>query len=136
MKYVCDAPSGKTWFRIETEAEAETEARAMRHKVDKYFRNEWQAATASYQPTSLVRWERTSRQFRRYTSRDEIPDVIATSFAEDRHGCLFVGFEGGQLSRSCGGNFAPVGNVAGILAGGRSTGATELHCVCPCGTGA
>jgi hypothetical protein len=54
MKYVCDAPSGKTWFRIETEAEAEAEAQIMRHKVDKYFRNELQAATASYQPTSPV----------------------------------------------------------------------------------
>ena len=54
MKYVCEAPAGKTWFRIETEVEAEREAQLMRHKVEKYFRNEQQAATASYQPTSSV----------------------------------------------------------------------------------
>lgn len=37
MQYVCDAPGGATWFRLETEAEAEAEARDMRHAVDRYF---------------------------------------------------------------------------------------------------
>lgn len=37
MRYVCDAPGGATWFRIETEAEAEAEAALMRHAVDRYF---------------------------------------------------------------------------------------------------
>jgi hypothetical protein len=31
MQYVCDAPKGKTWFRIETEGEAVHESRLMGH---------------------------------------------------------------------------------------------------------
>ena len=34
MRYVCDAPGGKTWFRIETEAEAVAESETMRHAVE------------------------------------------------------------------------------------------------------
>src|SRR4051812_45444118 len=52
MQYVCDAPGGKTWFRLETEAEAAQESAAMRHAVEKHFCREWQAAAASYQPAS------------------------------------------------------------------------------------
>lgn len=48
MKYVCDAGAGKTWFRIETEAEATAEAELMRHAVDKYFRRQAAAARESY----------------------------------------------------------------------------------------
>jgi len=48
MQYVCDAPGGATWFRIETEAEAEAEAALMRHSVDKYFRRYEAAARESY----------------------------------------------------------------------------------------
>ena len=48
MRYVCDAPGGATWFRIETEAEAEAEAALMRHAVDKYFRRHEAAARESY----------------------------------------------------------------------------------------
>jgi hypothetical protein len=48
MRYVCDAPGGKTWFRFETEAEAEAEAALMRHAVDKYFRRFLGAARESY----------------------------------------------------------------------------------------
>jgi hypothetical protein len=48
MRYVCDAPGGATWFRIETEAEAEAEAALMRHSVDKYFRRYEAAARESY----------------------------------------------------------------------------------------
>jgi hypothetical protein len=49
MKFVCDALAGRTWFRLETEAEAEAESRLMRHAVEKYFRREQEAARASYQ---------------------------------------------------------------------------------------
>ena len=35
MKYVCDAPDGKTWFRIEAEGEAVAESETMRHAVEK-----------------------------------------------------------------------------------------------------
>jgi hypothetical protein len=48
MRYVCDAPGGATWFRIETEAEAEAEAALLRHAVDKYFRRYEAAARESY----------------------------------------------------------------------------------------
>lgn len=48
MRYVCDAPGGATWFRLETEAEAESEAALMRHSVDKYFRRHEGAARESY----------------------------------------------------------------------------------------
>jgi hypothetical protein len=52
MQYVCDAPDGKTWFRLETEAEAAQESAAMRHAVEKHFRREWDRAAESYQPVS------------------------------------------------------------------------------------
>lgn len=48
MRYVCDAPGGATWFRLETEAEAEAEAALMRHAVDKHFRRYEAAARESY----------------------------------------------------------------------------------------
>jgi hypothetical protein len=48
MIYVCDAPGRKTWFRIETDAEAEAEAALMRHAVDKYFFREIAKARESY----------------------------------------------------------------------------------------
>ena len=44
MQYVCDAPNGKTWFRIETESEAAQESRLMSHTVEKYFRREREKA--------------------------------------------------------------------------------------------
>jgi len=52
MQFVCDAPDGKSWFRLETEAEAVSEAELMRHAVDKYFRAEREKATRSFQPAS------------------------------------------------------------------------------------
>jgi hypothetical protein len=50
MKYVCDARHGRTWFRIETDAEAEGETTLMRHAVEKHFRRAQDAARASYRP--------------------------------------------------------------------------------------
>jgi hypothetical protein len=50
MQYVCDAPGRRTWFRMETDAEAEAETRLMRHAVEKYFRREQDRARLSYQP--------------------------------------------------------------------------------------
>ena len=50
MQYVCDALLGRTWFRIETDAEAEDETRVMRHAVEKHFRREQDRARLSYQP--------------------------------------------------------------------------------------
>ena len=52
MKYICDAPGGRTWFRIETEAEALSESQAMNHAVEKHFREAWARAAASFVPAS------------------------------------------------------------------------------------
>lgn len=51
MQYVCDAPDGKTWFRIETEGEAARESQAMRHAVEKHYRQAEARAAATYDPT-------------------------------------------------------------------------------------
>jgi len=52
MKYICDAPRGQTWFRIETDAEAAAESALMRHTVEKYFRREKAKASESFKPVS------------------------------------------------------------------------------------
>jgi hypothetical protein len=57
MKYVCDAPNNKTWFRIETETEAEQESALMNHAVAKHFRHERENAVGTYKPTSTVYFE-------------------------------------------------------------------------------
>ena len=57
MRYVCDAPGGRTWFRIETEAEAVAESETMRHAVEKYFRKEQDKAAQSFRPISKVYFE-------------------------------------------------------------------------------
>ncbi len=54
MRYVCDAPGGKTWFRIESVAEAAAESDAMHHAVEKFFRREEEKATQTYKPQSNV----------------------------------------------------------------------------------
>lgn len=54
MKYICDAPGDKTWFRIETDSEAADKSDKMQHAVEKYFRKERDRASQSYQPTSTV----------------------------------------------------------------------------------
>ena len=58
MKFVCDAPDKKTWFRIETETEAERESALMDHAVAKYFQRAREIAVASYTPVSTVSFER------------------------------------------------------------------------------
>lgn len=50
MQYVCEASKGRTWFRIETDAEAEAETKLMRHAVEKHFRREQKRARDSYTP--------------------------------------------------------------------------------------
>jgi hypothetical protein len=49
MKFVVDAGS-KTWFRMETVAEAALESRAMNHTVERYFRESYEKAAATYVP--------------------------------------------------------------------------------------
>jgi hypothetical protein len=50
MQYVCDAPKGKTWFRIETEGEAARETDLMSHAVEKHFRQARERGMATYVP--------------------------------------------------------------------------------------
>jgi hypothetical protein len=57
MRYVCDAPGDRTWFRIETESEAVAESDLMRHAVEKYFRKEHEKAAQTFQPLSKVNFE-------------------------------------------------------------------------------
>ncbi len=57
MRYVCDAPGGRTWFRIESEGEAVAESDVMRHAVEKYFRKEQDKAAQSFRPVSNVFFE-------------------------------------------------------------------------------
>lgn len=52
MHYICDAPDGKTWFRLETEAEAIDESQTMHHAVEKFFRQEKAKAEQSFTPAS------------------------------------------------------------------------------------
>ena len=52
MRFVVDAPNGKSWFRLETETEAVQESEFMRHAVEKYFRLEREKAIQTYQPAS------------------------------------------------------------------------------------
>jgi len=87
MKYVCDAPQGRTWFRLETEAEAHRESTLMNHAVEKYFLREMANARASYRPTSSVSFEqniglkahleRTAPMF--LTLRDRHGEGLATA---------------------------------------------------------
>lgn len=51
MKFICDAPNGRAWFRIETELEAQQESELLQHAVEKYFRREREKAVQSYQPS-------------------------------------------------------------------------------------
>lgn len=57
MRYVVDAPNGKTWFRIETEMEATRESELMRHAVEKFFRLEREKAAQTYRPVSKTFFE-------------------------------------------------------------------------------
>ena len=52
MKFVCDAPDGKMWFRIETLAEATRESDLMGHAIEKYFAKERTKAAQSFTPAS------------------------------------------------------------------------------------
>lgn len=87
MRYVCEAPGGKTWFRIETEGEAVAESETMRHAVEKYFRKEQEKAVQSFQPVSKVFFEQeiglkahVQREMPLFlTLRDEDGNPLATA---------------------------------------------------------
>ncbi|HUK10088.1 MAG TPA: hypothetical protein VLX09_19610 [Stellaceae bacterium] len=109
MKFICDAPDGKTWFRIETEAEAATESSVMRHAVEKYFHREREAARQSFRPTSPIFIEQEigldahiQREMPRFlTLRDHEGNALVTAMLppEGRAAgfqCIVVGPENGD----------------------------------------
>ena len=52
MRHVSDTADGKTWFRLETDYEAEQESALMEHGVQKHFRRARDCAAQSYKPTA------------------------------------------------------------------------------------
>ena len=54
MEYVCEVRGGETWFRFETETEAEQESILMDHQVAKHFRPAQEKAIETYKPTTTV----------------------------------------------------------------------------------
>jgi hypothetical protein len=48
MEFICDAPGNKSWFRIETEAEAAADSLSMNHAVEKFFLAEEEKAVRKY----------------------------------------------------------------------------------------
>jgi hypothetical protein len=92
MQYVCDAPKGATWFRIETEAEALRESEMMQHAVEKYYRRERDKAAQSFRPVSRVFFEQEiglkdhlQREMPLFvTLRDEDGNGLATAMLPPR----------------------------------------------------
>lgn len=92
MLYVCDAPGGKTWFRIETEGEALHESALMRHAVEKFYRREREKAAQTFRPVSTVFVEQEiglnahiQREMPLFLSlRDEEGQALATAMLPPR----------------------------------------------------
>ncbi|MCO6414943.1 hypothetical protein JYK14_01970 [Siccirubricoccus sp. KC 17139] len=53
MRYICDAPGGLSWFRLETEAEAAQESLLMRHAVEKHYRRAREDAAQGFDPSGI-----------------------------------------------------------------------------------
>jgi hypothetical protein len=130
MRYICDAPSGKTWFRIETEAEAAAESDIMHHAIEKHFRREREAAVKSYQPgsTKFVEQEiglkghiqRTMPMF--LTLRDGDGNPLASAMLppggrDDRNfRIIIVGYENGDpYPQNCAAIEALAGHLGLVL---------------------
>ena len=102
MQYVCDAPNGKTWFRIKTEGEAAHESRLMYHTVEKYFRRERENAVQSWRRERPNTFERdigleahVQREMPLFlTLRDSEGNALATAMlppgGEDRGGFQII----------------------------------------------
>ena len=92
MQYVCDAPGGRTWFRLETEGEAVRESEIMCHAVERYYRREREKAAQSYRPRSTVFFEQEiglkdhiQREMPLFlTLRDENGEALVTAMLPPR----------------------------------------------------
>ena len=54
MQFVCDTSDNKTWFRIETEYQADHESTLMKHGVQKHFKRACDCARQTYRSTSTI----------------------------------------------------------------------------------
>ena len=105
MQFVCDAPDGKTWFRIETEGEAALESQAMNHAVEKYFLRDRDRAVQSFtpaQPNSIESYIGLEAHIQRampiyLTLRDREGNALATAMlppggqGDPKHQIIIVG---------------------------------------------
>ncbi|NGM35604.1 hypothetical protein G4G93_17030 [Methylobacterium sp. DB0501] len=92
------APGTKTWFRIETEAEAIRESELMGHAVEKHFRQAQARAEASYVPPAgpyieqqiglKAHLRRTMPRF--FTLRDPEGNGLATAMVPAGAGCPII----------------------------------------------
>jgi len=95
MQYVCDAPKGKAWFRIEMEGGAVHESRLMSHTVEKYFRREREKAVQSWRPERSNAIERdiglkahVEREMPLFlTLRDREGNALTTAMPPDGKDC-------------------------------------------------
>ncbi len=106
MDFICDAPGGKTWFKLLNEAEAAEESSLMGHAVEKHFLRFRDAAVVSYAPPMSLPYierdiglndhvRRTMPTF--LTLRDGDGHALATAMLppagvpDDRFHCIIVG---------------------------------------------
>jgi signal transduction histidine kinase/ligand-binding sensor domain-containing protein len=73
-------------------------------------------------PGALVKWQRSTGAWRAYTEADGLPPIrgtgsLATAFAEDRGGSLWVGFYDGGLARLHEGRFERFDPADGVPVG-------------------
>ena len=54
MRHVSDTADRKTWFRLETDLEADQESALMGHGVHKHFQRARECAAQSYKPSAAV----------------------------------------------------------------------------------
>ena len=83
-------------------------------------------STTGYAAHGLARWERASGRWKRFRPEDGLPTPaaddcsLASAFAEDHSGTVWIGFHRGGLVRFRGGRLVPVhSHVGGVLEGVR-----------------
>jgi ligand-binding sensor domain-containing protein/two-component sensor histidine kinase len=76
-------------------------------------------STAEMPPNPLTRWERTTGRFHIYSEADGLPamQIGAMTFAEDRHGHVWVGLADQGLARFQNGHFTVYSESDGVPAG-------------------
>jgi hypothetical protein len=128
MQFVCDAPGGKAWYRLETEAEAVRESELMGHAVEKHFRRAQEKAAASFDPSGIPFIEQDIRRATHIqrampvflTLRDDQGTALVTAMlpppgAEDAgFRCIVVGRDNSDPYASHGEAIAALGRQRGM----------------------